>query len=337
MLSRGDFALVPSAWHRTPYSTCGLASCASCEHFLSGRCPACVRGNALVRRANQPQCAIYRCVKSKGIESCRACRAASCPVLEQGKPVRCDLADYFAGERGGMSLVKALTELRSIREEHSPLDLPPRLKQRLPLYLAALQALKREGVEHVASAELALRIGCSAALVRKDLSSIGQWGRRSAGYSVELLSDNLRSAAGLGLPRRAAWLGCERLAAEPRLVEDFAYMGCIIAAVFCDEGKEPGALAEEGLIVRPLSELPQVARELDLKLAVIAVDDDRAQAAAELAAASGLRSILNLTDRVLVQPRGTMVENVSPLRGLVSLMLRAPASFAGKPRRKRPS
>jgi redox-sensing transcriptional repressor len=203
--------------------------------------------------------------------------------------------------------------------------------------LTALQALKREGVEHVASAELALRIGCSGALVRKDLSSIGQWGRRSAGYSVELLSNNLRAAGGLDIPRRAAWLGCERLAAEPRLIEDFADMGCIIAGVFCDEGKEPGAPLPAGLVVRPVSDLPQAARELDLKLAVIAVDDERAQAAAELAASAGLRSILNLTDRVLVQPRGTTVENVSPLRGLVSLLLRAPTPFAGKPRRRRPS
>jgi len=60
----------------------------------------------------------------------------------------------------------------------------------------------------------------------------------------------------------------------------------------------------------------------------LAVDDDRAQAVAEVAAGAGLRLILNLTGKLLVRPRGATVENVSPLQGLVSLLLSSPASPA---------
>ena len=215
------------------------------------------------------------------------------------------------------------------------MDLPPRLKHRLPQYLAALQELNREGVNYVASAELALRLGVSPALVRKDLSTVGQWGRRSAGYRVDVLAEHLLEATGLDVPRRAAWLGCERLVKYPRLIEDFRAAGCEIAAAFCHDGKHVGQDID-GLTVKPALDLPDAVKSLSLTVAVIAMDDDRAQEAAEMAAAAGLRSILNLTDRILVQPRGTILENVSPLQGLVSLLLRAPGpAKAGKTRKAR--
>ena len=279
----------------------------------------------LVQRANQPQCTIFQCVKSKGVESCRKCRATSCPVLETGEPVRCGLADYFSGKRGGTSLVEALSDLRSLKNEPPPTDMPPRLIQRLPRYLAALQDLSSEGVESVASAEIALRIGASPTLVRKDLSTVGNWGRRSAGYRVDILRENLLQAAGLGEPRKAAWLGCERLIRWPRLIQDFRGVGCVIAATFCHDGKHVGQQVD-GLTVKAIAELPSVTRQLGLSVAVIAADDDQAQGVAETAVEAGIRSLLNLTDKILVQPRGATVENVSPVQGLVSLLLRSPGA-----------
>ena len=278
-----------------------------------------------MQRASQPQCVVYQCVKSRGVESCRKCRETSCPVLEAGEPVRCGLADYFAGKRGGTSLVEALSDLRSLKNEPPPTDMPPRLMQRLPRYLAALQDLSSEGVESVASAEIALRIGASPALVRKDLSTVGHWGRRSAGYRVDMLKENLLKAAGLGEPRMAAWLGCERLIRWPKLIEDFRGVGCVIAAAFCHDGKHVGQQVN-GLTVKAIAELPPAASELGLSVAVIAADDDQAQAVAEMAVAAGIRSLLNLTDKILVQPRGATVENVSPVQGLVSLLLRSPGA-----------
>jgi redox-sensing transcriptional repressor len=321
---------MPSVWHRTPYSVCGLASCANCEHFSSGRCPSCVRGNRMVFRAKQPQCVVYQCVKSKGVESCRKCRETSCPVLTSGEPVHCGLADYFAGKRGGTSLVDALSDLRSLKREPPPTDMPPRLIQRLPRYLAALQDLSSEGVESVASAEIALRIGTSPALVRKDLSAVGHWGRRSAGYRVNILRDNLLRAAGLSEPRQAAWFGCERLIRWPRMIQDFRAVGCAIAAAFCHDGEHVGREVD-GLTVKPIAELSPLAKELELNVAVIAADDDKAQAVAEIAVAAGIRSILNLTDKILVQPRGATVENVSPIQGLIALLLRSPGAVTEAP------
>ncbi|HUT74417.1 MAG TPA: redox-sensing transcriptional repressor Rex [Armatimonadota bacterium] len=314
-------------WRRAPYGVCGLVSCSSCEHFVKGRCPACVRGNAATARRECAPCAIYECVKGGGAESCRECRSDHCLVLESRADgdLECGLAERLGLAHSGSSLLGALRDLRSARETGACADLAPRLVRRLPAYLMALQELAREGVETVVSAELALRVGTSAALVRKDLSSVGTWGRRSAGYRVGVLSENLRRAAGLDELRQAAWLGCKRLAKYPRLIEEFRAVGCAIAAAFCEEGRHVGRHVN-GLIIKPAKDLPLLAKELDLSVAIVAVDDDRAQAAAELAAGAGVRSILNLTNKILLQPRGASVENVSPLQGLVSLLLRAPGA-----------
>ncbi|UCH33893.1 MAG: redox-sensing transcriptional repressor Rex [Armatimonadota bacterium] len=250
---------------------------------------------------------------------------SSCPVLEAGEEMECSLARNLAGKRGGRSLVEALLDLRSMRQGHSAADLPPRLMQRLPLYLVALHELSRDGVQRVAAAELGLRIGISAASVRKDLSAVGHWGRRGAGYSVDVLSENLRRAAGLAEPRHAAWLGCERLSRYPGVIEDFRSVGCIISAVFCDDGRHVGQEVG-GLIVKPVRELPQSARSLGLTVAVIAPESDLAQEVAEIAASAGISSILNLTDRIVLPAQGATIEDVSPLRGLVSLLLRTPTA-----------
>ena len=274
-------------------------------------------------RERRPTCVIHDCVRSLGIESCRECRSSACPILESGEHVECGLAECIAGKRGGTSLTEALADLRSVRDTHPSVDLPPRLLRRLPAYLMALQEMAREGCEYVVSAELALRIGTSAALVRKDLSSIGHWGRRSAGYRVDVLTENLRRAAGVAVARQAAWIGCERLTKYPSLLDEVRCAGCVVCAIFCGDGKHVGQDVD-GLVVRPAKDLPLLAKTLGLTIAVIAVEDERAQAAAELAVNAGIRSILNLSNKILVQPRGATVENVSPLQGLVSLLLRSP-------------
>lgn len=312
-------------WRRAPYGVCGLVSCATCEYFQKGLCPACVRGNAAAARERSQVCAIYECVRSQGLESCRECRLSSCSVLDAGQDIQCGLAESFAGKRGGTSMVRALGDLKSVQDTHPPVDLPPRLLRRLPAYLMALQELAREGVETVVSAELALRIGASPALVRKDLSTAGHWGRRSAGYRVDVLTDNLRRAAGLANPRHAAWLGCESLMKRPHLLEEFRYAGCVVAAAFCEDGEHVGERVD-ALVIRPVRELPVLAKRFGITVAVVAVDDARAQRATEVAVSAGVRFVLNLTNKVLVQPRGATIENVNPMQGLVSLLLRAPVA-----------
>lgn len=310
-------------WHRAPRSICGLVSCATCEHFLEHECSACALGNSKTRHSEGNQCAVYACVKSQGVSSCRECRSDSCLILESDGGVECGLAAQFNGGRNGRSLVQALVDLKSLRSERPAVNVPPRVRQRLPRYLVALNELSREGVQHVASAELALRVGISTALARKDLSTIGHWGRRSAGYAVEALCRNLRRVAGLAEQRHAAWLGCERLSKYARLIEEFRSVGCIISAAFCHDGRHVGQEVN-GLLVRPVEELPDAARTLGLSVAVIATDDNHAEAVAELAVSAGIGAILNLTDKSLAPPRGATVENVSPVRGIVSLLLRTP-------------
>jgi redox-sensing transcriptional repressor len=223
----------------------------------------------------------------------------------------------------GHQLAKALRDLKSIRREGTVARLSRRVLRRLPAYLVALQALAAEGEEYVASAELAMCVGASPALVRKDLATIGHLGRRNAGYRVDLLGESLRRAAGLARPRQVAWFGCQRLAAYPRLIDDFAAAGCTVSAAFCSEGEHVGHQVG-GLVIQPVDRLAAVTREMGLTVAVIAVDDDHAQAAAKIAVTGGIRYIVNLTNQILLQPRGAKIENVSPLQGLVSVLLRAP-------------
>ena len=62
---------------------------------------------------------------------------------------------------------------------------------RLPLYLRALNRLKKEGYHYASSRELGKLLDISAAQIRKDLSHFGELGKRGKGYEIEFLVSKL--------------------------------------------------------------------------------------------------------------------------------------------------
>ncbi|GAA3738922.1 hypothetical protein GCM10022225_22430 [Plantactinospora mayteni] len=188
-------------------------------------------------------------------------------------------------------------------------DLPEATVARLPEYLRALHNLAETGNDTVSSEELAAAAGVNSAKLRKDLSQLGSYGTRGVGYDVALLIDQIEFVLGLTQSRAVALVGVGNLGHALAGYAGFAGRGFRIAALF---DADPARLGEviNGLVVRHIDELPQVAAEESIAIGVIATPATAAQSVADQLVAAGVTSILNFAPCVLAVPDGVDVRKV---------------------------
>ena len=312
---------------RAPRSLCGLFDCATCDVAASEACSTCVAGNRALARHGKPVCDVYRCVKERGVSSCRECTVRDCRILRRRRRTPCALRVRGTGAAQRRAFADALSLWRA-RPSGEALA-GSTAARRIGQYLWVLEGLAQAAVEAVTSAELARKAGVRAALVRKDLARLGSLGTRSAGYEVEGLLGSLHEAVGLAEPRRVAWLGAEALRGETRAAELLSRHKCRIVAVFDDDPDHLGTEVAE-VQVQALSRVPEAVRSEGITLGIIALEDERAQAGAELLVRSGVRDLLNLTETPLAVPADVTVEDLGLSARLASLLARsatvAPAS-----------
>ncbi|MBB2945909.1 redox-sensing transcriptional repressor [Actinoplanes lutulentus] len=188
-------------------------------------------------------------------------------------------------------------------------DLPEATIARLPEYLRALHHLAETGAETVSSEGLAAAAGVNSAKLRKDLSHLGSYGTRGVGYDVTLLIDQVEYILGLDKNRAVCLVGVGNLGHALAGYAGFASRGFRVVALFdADQGKVGDTV--NGLVVRHIDELPQVAAEESIAIGVIATPPGSAQAVADVLVAAGVTSILNFAPGVLSVPPNVDVRKV---------------------------
>jgi len=262
-----------------------------------------------MRRVGRQNCAIFQCIEERGLVSClqcvegpagcvfheqldRICPAGAPPVLRQAWRLRAPPAEAAGGKPG---------------DGRPKTTIPERSIARLRWYLAALEQFRRAGIGVVSSADIASKVGVSSSLVRRDLCYFGQFGTPSLGYHVDELSERVLSLFRADDGRRVAWVGAERLMGDPTALSEFAAQDWQIIAVFDPDPDRVGTQIGN-LQVMHISSLGQVARNLRVNTAALAVDESIAQEVAEQLMAVGVDAILNLTPVPLALPARVAVQ-----------------------------
>ena len=180
---------------------------------------------------------------------------------------------------------------------------------RLAVYLRVLSGLAEQGVVTVSSEELAAAAGVNSANLRKDLSHLGSYGTRGVGYDVTVLVERIENTLGLTRRLAVALVGVGNLGHALAGYGGFATRGFQIAALLdADEERVGEKIA--GLVVRHVDELPDLVRELDIAIGVIATPAHAAQEVCDLLVDCGVTSILNFAPAVLAVPDGVDVRKV---------------------------
>ncbi len=186
--------------------------------------------------------------------------------------------------------------------------IPRKAVYRLSLYLRCLTRLRHNAITTVSSEALARAAGVKPTQLRKDLTHLGQIGRRGLGYDVEQLAQIIGDTLGTNSLQPVILVGVGNLGSALLSYRGFAQEGFEIVAAF---DAAPMPRRREGPPVLPMERLPAFVREHQVRMAVLCVPAHVAQEVANHLVAAGLTGILNFAPLVLDVPDEVTVNNVN--------------------------
>lgn len=188
-------------------------------------------------------------------------------------------------------------------------DIPKKAIYRLSIYHRCLQKLRDNGVDTVSSTTLARAAGVKPAQLRKDLAYFGQFGTRGLGYPVDILSTTIRETLGREHLQPVILVGAGNLGSALLRYHGFEKEGFEVIAAF---DANPKATRARGVTIPVFSvdELEEFIAKHAVKLAILCVPVEFAQAVVNRLVAAGIQGVLNFSPIVLEVSPDVTVNNV---------------------------
>ena len=182
---------------------------------------------------------------------------------------------------------------------------------RLSRYLQVLTQAKKMGKDRISSQEISDYTNINATQIRRDLSGFGKFGKRGVGYNIDSLLGEIRRILRTQGQHNIALVGAGRLGQAIGSSPIFAEHGINIAAVVDTDASKVGRSV--GTVpVSPYEQLPDVVREHNIIVGVLAVPADGAQQAADDLVAAGVKIIFNYSEALLDVPADVQVHTSNP-------------------------
>jgi redox-sensing transcriptional repressor len=186
---------------------------------------------------------------------------------------------------------------------------------RLPIYLRALSRMIQEKRQYTSSQELGERLGISSAQIRKDLSHFGEFGKQGTGYDVAYLYEQIQRILKVDREWPVAVVGVGDLGRAVAHYRGFKARGFRVVALFDSDPSKIGEHIND-LVVMDMDGLQDEIRRQGIKVAMVAVPAEAAQAAVNQLVQVGVRAILNYAPITLAVPPGVYVQYIDPVAHL---------------------
>lgn len=187
--------------------------------------------------------------------------------------------------------------------------------RRLSLYLRHLESLSSR-VETISSRALGAAVGLGEAQVRKDLAQLGSFGSPGVGYRAADLVGGLRRALGTDQDWDAILVGVGNLGRALASHGGFVSKGFRIRAAFDADPAKIGTTlgtappSVEPIFVQPIESAPAFVAAHAIRLAILAVPAESAQAVTDALVAAGVDGLLNFAPVRLVVPSHVVVNSI---------------------------
>lgn len=193
---------------------------------------------------------------------------------------------------------------------------------RLVAYRRLLMRLESEGIPVVSSQEIGEMLRLKSSQVRKDLSYLGEFGKRGVGYDVSRLLEDL---AGILAPFQM-WhiglVGMGRLGEALLNHRSFLSENYEVSAVF-DRNPLKVGRTYVGKTCYHIDDLPKVIEEKNISVLILTVPQQSAQSVLDLAMTTGrIEGVLNFSAAVLTAPASVEIKNVDIFIELERLLFR---------------
>ena len=182
---------------------------------------------------------------------------------------------------------------------------------RLSRYLQVLTQAKKMGKDRISSQEISDYTNINATQIRRDLSAFGKFGKRGVGYNIDSLLGEIRKILRTQGQHNIALIGAGRLGEAIASSAIFAEHGINIAAVFDTDPEKVGRRVGH-VEVTPYDRLPDVVRDKNIIVGVLAVPATSAQQAADDLIGASVKIIFNYSEALLNVPSDVAVHTSNP-------------------------
>jgi redox-sensing transcriptional repressor len=188
----------------------------------------------------------------------------------------------------------------------------------MPAYLQLLRALQAEGRDHVSGTVLAGVHNLEPVIVRKDLALTGAVGTPRVGFDVARLIHAIERFLGWDTQARAVIAGVGSLGTALLGYQGFQDYGIRIVGAFDSDPQTVGTWVH-GRKVQPIGQLGSFVRRGEIRLGILTVPEEAAQAAADLMVQAGIKGIWNFTPCPLQLPESVVCQKEDLAEGLAVL------------------
>ena len=182
---------------------------------------------------------------------------------------------------------------------------------RLSRYLQVLTQARKMGKTRISSQEISDYTNINATQIRRDLSAFGKFGKRGVGYDIDSLLGEIRKILRTQGQHNIALIGAGRLGEAIASSPIFAEHGINVAAIFDTDpekvGRRVGSVA-----VTDYGRLPELVRDKNIIVGVLAVPAGSAQRAANDLVESGVKILFNYSEALLDVPTDVQVHTSNP-------------------------
>lgn len=182
---------------------------------------------------------------------------------------------------------------------------------RLSRYLQVLTQARKMGKQRISSQEIAEYTNINATQIRRDLSAFGKFGKRGVGYNIDSLLGEIRKILRTQGQHNIALVGAGRLGQAIASSPIFAEHGINIAAVFDKDAQKVGSPVGN-VTVSEYARLPELVRDKNIIVGVLAVPATAAQHVANDLVAAGVKIIFNYSEALLETPADVTVHTSNP-------------------------
>jgi len=180
--------------------------------------------------------------------------------------------------------------------------------KRLPIYLSHLKSIPDNGPVHISATALAAALGMGEVQVRKDLALVSDGGRPKIGYHRENLIRDIEEFLGYTNINDAVLIGAGKLGRALLGYTGFAEYGLNIVAAFDADDALVGT-SKSGKPIMHLSRLEEICKKHRIRIGIITVPAEHAQAVCDELISYGILAIWNFAPKHLDVPAGILVQS----------------------------
>uniref|UniRef100_UPI00402711FB redox-sensing transcriptional repressor Rex n=1 Tax=Candidatus Stercorousia sp. TaxID=3048886 RepID=UPI00402711FB len=176
------------------------------------------------------------------------------------------------------------------------------------LYHCILSDFINNKTEFISSKQIAQLLNIDDSQVRKDINYLDNSGKSRVGYIVKELKIAIEKTLGFKKNKKAFIIGAGNLGTAIANYGNFTDYGLNIISLFDNDPQKIGKIIN-GMEIKNISELPQIAEDNDVDIAILTVPRQFAQKTADFLVKSKIRYIWNFAPVVLSVPNNVQVWN----------------------------